>query len=417
MPWTFRRGQLILPPGLRGLPDIVIELNPHVLNCQIEDFRAVREAAADPEFISLAIADPYYPPAPHVIAAFCEAASGGFTRYAPLAGDPELRQAIASKVRSANNIVADPATDVFVTHGAGHAFLVSLIALLQPGDEVLTTDPGFPLNFGSVQLLGAKPVVCSIAGPDGLASLPERMEAAITPRTRAMILHNPINPTGHVMGVELLKRLAAVACKYDLAVLSDEVYERFVYDESTLPSIASFPGMRERTVTLFGFSKDHVISGLRVGYLVSSERIVAAISRIVQNNGVGAGAAAQRAALAALTGPQDQVNAMVAEFKALRHVVTDRLNAISGLRCQLPAGGYFCFVDATAYGDAEELCRRMIREARVGLSPGSWNGPAGAGHFRLCYGAAPQQRIAIALDRLEHALTAMLPSADRRGRL
>lgn len=391
---------------------MVIKLNPHVLNCPIEDFRAVRAAAHDPSFISLAIADPYYSPAPHVIDAFREATISKYMRYAPLKGDPQLLQAIAAKLERMNGIAADPDRNILVTHGAGHGFLVALMTLLQPGDEVLTTDPGFPLNFGTVQLLGAKPVCCGIGGAEGLTGLAERMESMITPRTRVMILHNPINPTGQVMRLELLQSLAALACKYNLTVLSDEVYERFVYDQPAPPSIASLPGMTERTVTLFGFSKDYVISGLRVGYLVGSERIVAAISRIVQNDGVGAGAAAQRAALAALTGPQTQVENMVREFGKLRHLVTARLNAIPGLACQVPAGGYFCFVDATAYGDAEALCERMIREAGVGLSPGSWNGPAGAGHFRLCYGAAPEEKVRTALDRIEEALAARSGTAE-----
>jgi len=232
----------------------MIQLNPHVLACQVEDFTALRAAARDPDFISLAIADPHRRPAPHVIDAFCAAAASGYTHYAPLRGDPDLRRAIADKLARENAIAADADTEVLVTHGAGHGFLVSLMALLQPGDEVLTPDPSFPLNFGSVQLLGAIPVPCRIDGPGGLANLPARMAAAITPRTRAIILHNPNNPTGDVLPTPVLQQIAALARHHDLAVLSDEVYERFIYTADRPVSIAALPGMHDRTVTLFGFS-------------------------------------------------------------------------------------------------------------------------------------------------------------------
>jgi len=376
----------------------MIRLNPHVLAAPVEDFVAIRRAARDPDFISLAIADPYHGPAPHVLEALHQAVREGRTRYAPLMGDPDLLTAIAAKLAAENGIAADPATDILVTHGAGHGFLVALMALLQPGDEILTTDPGFPLNFGATALLGARAVPVRLDA--NLEELPARLAAAITPRTRAIILHNPVNPTGQVVPEGVLRGIADIACRHNLAVLSDEVYERFIYGARP-PSIATLPGMAERTVTLFGFSKDHVISGLRVGYLTADAPIVAAIGRIVQNNGVGAGAAAQRAALAALTGPQGHIDAMVQEFGQVRHEVVQRLNRIPGLSCALPEGGYFCFVDASEHGDVLALCERLLREAKVGVSPGTWCGARGAGHFRLCYGAAPGPRLMQALDRLD----------------
>jgi len=387
----------------------MVRLNPHVLGCSVEDFSAIRAAARDPDFISLAIADPYKMPAPHVTAALSQAVTDGMLRYTPLTGYPDLRAAIARKLRALNGIAADPDTDILVTHGAGHGFLVALMALLQPGDEVLTPDPSFPLNFGTVQLLGAVPVSVPLHGAEGLAGLAQRMAAAITPRTRAIILHNPNNPTGDVLPASVLAEIAALASRHDLAVLSDEVYERFVYADPPPPSIATLPGMQERTVTLFGFSKDHVLSGLRVGYLVGPARIVAAIARIVQNDGVGACSIGQRAAIAALDGPQDHIDAWRAEFGALRHEVTAALNAIPGLRCALPEGGYFCFVDARAHGEMMPLWQALIAEARVGVGLGEWYGRHGRGHFRLCYAATPRDRLMQALDRLHGFFAARQP--------
>jgi aspartate aminotransferase len=391
-----RRG--ICPLPAHG-DQFMADLNPNVLNCSVEDFRALRSAAADPNFIMLAIADPYRGPAAHVVEAYRDAA-GRVVRYGPLLGDRELRTAIAAKLQKENGIEADVDTEIMVTHGAGHGFLVSLMSLIRPGDEVLTPDPSFPLNWGSTQLLGATPIGCRINGPGGVGALPRNLAAAISPCTRAIILHNPNNPTGDVLPREVLQEIAELAQKHDLFVLSDEVYERFIYDGDRSPSIASLPGMKDRTITLFGFSKDHAISGLRVGYLASSARIVAAITRVVQNDGVGANGAGQRAALAALTGAQDHIDHLRGELSTLRHEVVRRINAMPGLKCALPAGGYFCLVDARAYGDSQVLYERIMTEAAVGVSPGDWYGPGGAGHFRICYAAAERSRVIEALDRL-----------------
>ena len=282
-----------------------MRLNPHVLAAQVEDFGPVRRAQSDPAVISLAVADPYKRPFAHVLQAYHQAIDDGFTRYGPSEGFLDLREAIARKLASRNGISADPEGEILVTHGAGNAFLHALMACLQPGDEVLTPDPSFPLNFGSTQVLGAIPVSCPLDGPGGLAGLPDRMAEAVTPRTRMIILHNPNNPTGDVLPRDVLERIARLAQAHDLAVLSDEVYERYVYDGHEHVSMATLPGMQDRTITVFSFSKDYGLSGLRVGYLTAARSLVAAISRIQRNDGSGANAPGQRAALAALTGPQD----------------------------------------------------------------------------------------------------------------
>lgn len=377
-----------------------MRLNPHVLAAQVEDFGPVRRAQTDPAVISLAVADPYKRPFPHVVDAYHAAIDAGFTRYGPSEGFRDLREAIAHKLATRNAIQADPETEILVTHGAGNGFLLSLIACLEPGDEVLTPDPSFPLNFGATQVLGAMPVSCPVDGPDGVDTLPDRLAEALTPRTRLIILHNPNNPTGDVLPREVLERIARLAQAHDLWVLSDEVYEHFVYDGREQVSIAALPGMKERTITLFSFSKDYGLSGLRIGYLTAGRPVVAAISRIQRNDGSGANAPAQRAALAALTGPQEELDAWLVEFDAARRQTVAALRQVRGVTCPLPAGGYFVFPDLAAYGESEALCRRVLEEARVGLAPGTWYGRRGAGHVRLCYAGAPPGRLAEALARI-----------------
>ena len=389
---------------------MTLRLNPHVLASQVEDFRAIRTAQQDPDFISLAVAEPYPPPLPHVLDAYQAAIRAGFTRYGPSEGFRDLREAVALQCATRHGIVVDPDREVLITHGAGHGFLMTLMAFLQPGDEVLTPDPSFPLNFGTTQVVGAVPVSCPIDGPGGIDALPERMAEAVTARTRLIILHNPNNPTGDVLPGAVLERIARLAEARNLAILSDEVYERFVYDGARHLSIAALPGMKERTVTLFSPSKDHGLSGLRVGYLVAAAPVVAAIFRIQRNDGSGAGAAAQRAAFAALTGSQAALDGWVAEFAATRRRVVAALNALPGVRCPLPAGGYFVFPAVAGPGDEDAFCRDLLQQARVGVAPGHWYGAAGRGHVRLCYGAVPPGRLDEALVRLQ----GFLATSDER---
>ncbi len=391
-----------------------MRLNPHVLAAQVEDFGPVRRAQADPAVISLAVADPYKRPFPHVLAAYHAAIDAGFTRYGPSEGFRDLREALAGKLAARHGIHADPDTEILVTHGAGNAFLLSLMACLQPGDEVLTPDPSFPLNFGASQVLGGVPVSCPLDGPGGVATLPDRMGEAVTARTRLIILHNPNNPTGDVLPRAVLERIARLAQAHDLAVVSDEVYERFVYDGHEHVSIATLPGMKERTITLFSFSKDYGLSGLRIGYLTAAPALVAAISRIQRNDGSGANVPGQRTALAALSGPQDELEAWVAEFDAARRRTVAALNQVPGVTCALPAGGYFVFPDLAAYGESEVLCRRCLEEAKVGLAPGTWYGRRGAGHVRLCYAGAPAERLEEALERIAAFLKRLHPVERRR---
>ena len=378
-----------------------VPLNANVVQAPAEDFSALKRAAAsDSSFISLAVAEPYKQPFPHALEAYKRAIDDGFVRYGLGEGVLPLREAIAEKLRARNGIVVDPGTEVRVTHGAGHALLLALLAFLAPGDEALTADPSFPLNFGTTRLIGAVPLSCPIDGPGGLEALPDRMAEAISPRTRLIVLHSPNNPTGDLLPQSVLERIAELAERHDLGVLSDEVYERFVYDGRRHFSVASLPGMLERTITVHGFSKEYCLSGLRVGYMSGGARLLAACGRIQQNDGAGANPASQMAALAALTGPQDELDRWAVEFDGTRRRTVETLNAIQGVSCPLPASGYFAFPDVGMLGDVEALWQGLLENARVGVAPGSWYSQRPPANVRICYAAAPPERVAEALRRM-----------------
>lgn len=383
-------------------------LNPYVARASRENFAPVLKLAFDPEFLMLSAAQHYAPPGEHLVQAVREAAGDlASYRYGWPDGETALLEAIGEKLRTRNGIQADPISEVRVTHGAGHAFLMTLMAFLSPGDEVITADPSFPLNWYASGLFGATVVSCPIDGPGGFEALPDRIAEAVTPRTKAIILHSVNNPTGDVLSRDVAERIAEVAIRGDLLVLSDEVYERFTYDGTSNMSIASVPGMKDRTVSIFGLSKDYNLPGLRVGYLATSAAINGALGLIQWNGPVGASVIGQRAALAALMGPQDGLERLVAELGQTRRRVVDALNQIPGVRCDLPAGGFFVFPDVSAHtDDVEDLYLRLAREVKVGVSSGTWYGSRGAGHIRICYGALSPQQVDVALGRLEAFLRA-----------
>jgi aspartate aminotransferase len=369
---------------------MVRQLNPAVVAARTERFGPLRHLAEDSEFINLAVAQHYRPPAEHIIAAVRDAVVPERFRYGATAGEPELLRAIASRLAE-RGIHVDPATEIRVVHGSGHAFLMTLMAFLCPGDEVITLEPSFPLNWYTCEVLGASVVGVPIGGPAGMPSVADRIAASVTPRTKAIIVHPVNNPTGDVLTRQAVEGIAEVARRRDLLVLSDEVFATFVFDGLQMTSIASLPGMHERTVTIGGVSKDYNLPGLRVGYLAGPVPIVEAIGHIQHNGPVGASVLGQVGALAALTGPQDAMIDLVAE-----------LSRIPGVACPPPDGGFFVFADLTRLGiDADQLYLALAREAKIGVAPGTWYGRSGSGHLRICYGAAPPEDVHEFVGRFE----------------
>lgn len=384
-----------------------MRLNPLVANAPVERFGPVLKYSSHPDFIDLSSAHHHGPVAPHIVAALHDALGRDVFRYGAMAGEAALLDAIAEKVRRRNGLEVDPRTEVRVTNGAGHAFLMTLMAFLSPGDEVLSPDPSFPLNWFVPRMLGATVVGCPIDGPGGVEALPDRMAEAITPRTKAITFHPVNNPTGHVIPRRVIERIAELAERHDLLVLSDEVYEWFAYDGTESISIASFPGLKKRTATIFGFAKEYNLPGLRVGYVVTSPEISRAIARIQANGPVGASVLGQYGALAALTGPHDSLERLVAELAESRRCVVDALASIPGVRVAMPQGGFFVFPDVSAHTpNVDDLYARIAAEAKVGVAAGTWYGAGGAGHIRICYGSQERGRVLEAIARIASLLAA-----------
>lgn len=382
-----------------------LRLNPWVVNAPVENFTPVFDVLHEPDFLGLAWAEHHHPAPAHTIAAYREAIDGGFTRYGSNEGDPELRDAIAEKVRRDNGIAADPRTQVQVTHGAGQALAMAFQTVLSPGTEVIGFTPSFPLNWGLPAILGASlRTVPILAGP---AELRAALEGQVTERTRAIVLHNPNNPTGHVMTREQLEAIASVAIAHDLVVISDEVYEKYVYDGRAHLSIGALPGMMERSVSIYGFAKEFGLSGLRVGYAVGAEEIIDGMRRIQHNSNAGANTAGQRAALAALTGPLDELEAWMREFQASRDLVVDAIASSRTLSTETPQGGMFAMIDVGEW-TGSRFAHELLRERHVAIAPGEWYGPEARHQVRLCFPSLPHDQLAEALER-------MIDFADRRA--
>ena len=362
---------------------------------------AKRLEAAGRRVVHLEIGEPDMPTPPHVVEAGVRALRDGLTRYALAAGVPELRDAIARSL--AMRGVQASAEQVVVTPGAKPILFCTALAVIEPGDEVLCPDPGFPIYESVVRFAGGRPVYYPLDESRQFAPHVAAIAERITPRTRALILNLPHNPTGGVATPAELEALAELAQRHDLWVISDEVYGRIRYD-GRYDSIAALPGMTERTVIVDGFSKAYSMTGWRLGYGVMPAWLTEPVTTLVINNVSCTATFVQYAGLAALTGPQDAVTNMVAGLKAKRDLLVRGLNAIDGIRCASPAGAFYCFPDISGVLDrtgltCESFAERLLAEQHTAVLAGTAFGPGGVGHLRMCYATAPAE--------LERALAAI----------
>jgi len=362
---------------------------------------AKRLEAAGHKVVHLEIGEPDMPTPPHVVEAGVRALRDGLTRYALAAGVPELRDAIARSL--AMRGVQATAENVVVTPGAKPILFCTALALIEPGDEVLCPDPGFPIYESVVRFAGGRPVYYPLDESRQFAPQLEGLAKRITPRTRALILNLPHNPTGGVATPRDLEALAELAQRDDLWVIADEVYGRIRYD-GHCDSIAALPGMVERTVIVDGFSKAYSMTGWRLGYGVMPAWLTEPMTTLVINNVSCTATFVQYAGIAALTGPQDAVTGMVTGLKAKRDLLVQGLNAIDGIRCASPAGAFYCFPDIGGVLErtgltCESFAERLLAEQHTAVLAGTAFGPGGVGHLRLCYATAPAE--------LERALAAI----------
>jgi aspartate/methionine/tyrosine aminotransferase len=357
--------------------------------------RAKALEAAGVDVLHLEIGEPDAATPAHIVAAGQEALARGLTHYVPAPGTPELREAVATFLERTGRLRTTP-DRVVVTPGAKPIMFFTILALCQPGDEVLYPDPGFPMYASIAAFAGARPVPVPLREANRFRMDPAELAALVTDRTRLMILNSPHNPCGSGLTQEDVEAIAAVAIERDLVVLSDEVYWAIRYGGGH-PSVLSVDGMAERTVLLDGWSKTFAMTGWRLGFGVLPEPLVEPVTRLVVNSVSCTAAFSQQAAIAALEGPWAPVEAMVASLRQRRDLVVAGLNKIEGLTCQEPDGAFYAFPRVAGLGlPAATLADRLLAEAGVACLPGTAFGPAGEGYLRLSY--------ATAADTLERAL-------------
>jgi aspartate aminotransferase len=349
--------------------------------------------------IHLQIGEPDFDTPAHVRDAAKRALDAGATHYAPFPGIPELREAIAADVEARKGFAADP-SQVFVTVGGKGVMLYAILGLVDPGDEVIVPDPGYPIYESLTRFIGAVPVPIPIRMEHEFRLDVDELEALITPRTRMLIINSPANPTGGVLTREDLTRIAALAEAHDLWILADEIYGRILYDGAEHVSIASLPGMADRTIVLDGFSKTFAMTGWRLGYAVVPPSLIPTYSQLIINTISCAPTFVQMGAVAALTGPQDDVDAMLVEFRARRDLVVEGLNGIPGVRCAKPFGAFYVFPEISGTGlDGGNLAERLLHEAGVCVLAGTAFGGVGTGHVRISY-ANSRENLTEALGRI-----------------
>lgn len=348
--------------------------------------------------ISLGVGEPDFATPEPLRAAALRSIAEGQTAYTSNYGAPALRVALAGHLERLYGVRYDPSTEMIITVGVSEGLDIACRAVLGPGDEIVVPDPSYVAYVPAIVLTGAEPVLVPTTVETTFAPTAEEIERHITPRTKALLLGYPNNPTGAVLPRAEMERIAAVAERHDLLVISDEIYDRLTYGmEHT--SVASLPGMKERTILLGGFSKDYAMTGWRVGYACAPAELIEAMMKVHQYVIMCAPTAAQAVALEALRSGEPYVLAMCAEYDRRRRVVVDGLNAI-GLPTFEPRGAFYAFPDVRPTGlSSEEFVEALLLEEKVVTVPGDVFGPSGAGYVRLCY-ANSMSNLEEALERI-----------------
>lgn len=337
--------------------------------------------------IHLELGEPDFHPTKSVNDALKRAIDEGRDRYCPVVGVPALREALAEYLRTTRNVKVS-AQNIVIAPGCKIVLFMAMMALIDPGDEVLYPDPGFP-GYESITLgLGGVPVPFVLSDKNQLQPDPQEIARKITPRTKILITNSPGNPTGTVYTDDVQRQLAELAVKHDLLVLSDEIYARIIYG-GTYVSMTSYPGMQERTVIIDGFSKSFAMTGWRLGYAVAPARIVPALDMLAVNTYTCTAEFTQYGAIEALRDREGATARMVGEFAKRREQFVKDLNRVPGFRCAPPEGAFYAWVNISDAGlSAEEICRVMLEEAGVAAIPGAAFGPAGADYVRFSFASS-----------------------------
>ncbi len=369
---------------------------------------ARRLEAEGRNIVHLEIGEPDFATPAHIIEAAVKALHDGYTHYTPAAGILEVRAAIADYIARTRRIAVDPA-QVVITPGSKNVMLFAMLALIEPGDEVVYPDPGYPIYESLARFVGATTRPVRLREEADFRFDLDELRSLMGPRTRLVVLNSPHNPCGSILERRDIEAVAAAVAPTRAFVLSDEIYGRIVYEGESF-SIASVPGMQERTIILDGLSKTYAMTGWRIGFGVMRPDLVERMAQLMINSSSCAAAFAQMATIAALSGPQDAVDAMVAEFHARRRIVTDELNGVDGVRCRMPGGAFYAFPNVSAIdADAKRLAEFLLDDAGVACLAGTAFGAGGRGYLRFSY-ANSQQNIREGMRRLRDALPRYSPA-------
>jgi aspartate aminotransferase len=362
--------------------------------------RARALEAQGKDIIHLEIGEPDFPTPQHIIDAGKKALDEGWTHYGPSQGLPELREAIANYV-SATRGISVSAANVCVTPGGKPIIFFPMMALLGEGDEVVYPNPGFPIYESMIKVCGAKPVPVPLVEERGFSFDLDVFRKSLTSRTKMVVLNSPHNPTGGMIPPEDVAAIADEVRNRDLIVLSDEIYSRIVYGKDKPVSIATLPGMLEKTIILDGFSKTYAMTGWRMGYGVMPSFLVDPINKLMVNSNSCTASFTQRAGIAALCGPQDAVTEMVAEFHRRRDAFCAGLNSIPGWKCAIPGGAFYAFANVKGMGrSSKEVADSLLNDAGVACLNGAGFGEYGEGYVRFSY-ANSYENLMRAVDRIK----------------
>jgi aspartate/methionine/tyrosine aminotransferase len=365
--------------------------------------RAKALEAQGHDVVHLEIGEPDFATPENIVAAAAAALQGGCTHYGPAVGQPELRQTIAQQVAQTNNLEIAP-EQVVVTPGGKPIMFFVLLALVDHGDEVIYPNPGFPIYESMINFSGGVPVPIPFVERDGFQWDIDHLEQKISPRTKLIIVNSPHNPTGGMLNRESIARIAELAIRHDIAVLSDEIYDHIVYEGEQV-GMLSIPGMAKRTILLNGFSKTYAMTGWRIGYGVMPRSLAEQVGRLVVNSVSCTASFTQYAAIEALRGPQEESERMVGEFLQRRDVMVAGLNSISGISCQVPRGAFYVFPNIAGTGlSSREFADRLLQESYVAGLAGTSFGQFGEGYIRFSY-ANSIENIEKAIERIRQFVT------------
>lgn len=355
------------------------------------------------DIIHMEIGQPDFQTFPHISQSGINAIASGYTRYNPPSGLPRLREVIASYTSSRLNLKILP-EQVVVGPGAKPGLFFPTLALVEPGNEVIYPDPGFPTYPSMISVAGGLPVPVPLKEENNFSFDLEAFDKLVSERTRLIVLNSPANPTGGVIPLGDLEHIAAAVKKYDCWVISDEIYARLAYDNLEVPSIASLPSMLERTIIVDGFSKTYAMTGWRLGFAIMPEKLAERVSLLLTHS-IGCTATfTQMAGVEALTSSQEMVDTMISEFQRRRDRIVAGLNAIPGIKCQVPQGAFYVFPNVKAFGiSSRELSYQLLDKAGVALLPGTDFGKFGEGYLRLSY-TTPMDNLDRAIERISEVL-------------